>query len=119
VFPLHQLIERTGMRLTFETYDAAEPLPAAGSTFTFCSWWIPSTMEAALDLAAVWALEDYPDNGDHEHCLFTGETIASYSDYTRGYHSSHGWVTVEAYQEFIEGDSLRIRTQPRSIEFRA
>jgi hypothetical protein len=117
VFPLHQLIDRDGLRLVFETYEPQLPLPTPGESFTFCSWFLPAALNALRDRSVHWDLRDYPDNGDHDHCLLTSATLAAYADYQkRGYHSSYGWVTVAAYQEYIERDVLRVRRAWRSIE---
>lgn len=99
VFPFHQLVDRQGSRVVFETYGPELPLPAMGSVHTFC-----------------WELLTYPDDGDHDHCLLTWKTISADTGDRVGYHSAHGWVTGDAYREFIEQDALRVRSCWRSIE---
>ena len=99
VFPFHQLVDREGSRVVFETYGPELPLPAMGSVHTFC-----------------WELLTYPDDGDHDHCLLTWKTISADTGDRVGYHSAHGWVTGDAYREFIEQDALRVRSCWRSIE---
>jgi hypothetical protein len=116
VFPLHQLIDRDGSRLVFETYEPQLSLPAPGESFTFCSRFKPEALNALRDRLVHWDLLDFPDNGDHDHCLLTWATMAAYADQKRGYHSSYGWVTEAAYQEYIERDVLRVRRAWRSIE---
>jgi hypothetical protein len=116
VFPFHQLVGRDGSVLLFETYSPAEPLQEVGSTHTFSSWLLPAAFDALLDLAAVWTLADYPDDDDHDHCLFTWEAISAHGGRSPAYHSEHGWITADAYRDFIEADILRIRRRPRSIE---
>jgi hypothetical protein len=116
VFPLHQLIDRDGSRLVFETYEPQLSLPTRGESFTFCSWFLPEALNAVRDELVHWDLLDYPDDGDHDHCLLTSTTIAAYADQKRGYHSSYGWVTVAAWQEYVERDVLRVRRAWRSIE---
>jgi hypothetical protein len=68
-------------------------------------------MEAALDQNAVWEYMTYPDNGNHEHCLFTWTTIAAYVDYDRtGYWcGKYGWITEKSYQDFIRDDIYHLR----------
>jgi len=116
VFLLHQLMARKGSRLVFETYQPELPLPRVGDTYEFCSWWIPDAMSAVRDISATWVRATYPDDGNHDHCLLTYETIAAYTGQKEGYRSSHGWITVQAYREFIEQDRLRVRSNWRSIE---
>lgn len=115
VFPLHQLVGREGLRLVFETYGRTVQAPPVGITYEFCSWWLPNAMDAVRDSSAKWERQTYPDDG-HAHCLLTYETIAAYADHKEGYRSSHGWITVDAYREFIEQDPLRVRSRWRSIE---
>jgi len=119
IFPFHQLIGREGPVLVFETYSSAQPMPKVGSSYTFCAWLLPEAFNALLDHSAVWVLSDYPDDGDHEHCLFSSEAISAYSLNSRAYHSDHGWITVAAYNDYIVNDFLRIRRCPRSIELAA
>lgn len=115
VFPLHQLVGREGLQLVFETYGRTAQEPHVGTMYEFCSWWIPDAMDAVRDTSAKWERQTYPDDG-HAHCLLTYETIAAYADHKEGYRSTHGWITVEAHREFIEQDTLRVRSRWRSIE---
>lgn len=67
-------------------------------------------MRAALDLGADWKRLAYPDDGTHEHCLFTWTTISSYEGERAGYFSpKHGWITDRSYAEFIVRDIYRLR----------
>jgi hypothetical protein len=67
-------------------------------------------MTAALDAAARWQHLPYPDDGSHQHCLFSWETIASYAPARSGYFSpAHGWITEQAYKEVIEDDVYHLR----------
>ena len=116
VFPFHQLVDRQGSRVVFETYGPELPLPAMGSVHTFCSWWVPEAIDAVRDTSVQWELLTYPDDGDHDHCLLTWKTISADTGDRVGYHSAHGWVTGDAYREFIEQDALRVRSCWRSIE---
>ena len=117
VFPFHQLVGRENKQLIFETYHPKLSIPVTGNTYTFCSWWTRWAMNAVLDKSMKWELQDYPNKG-HDHCLLTWETIAAYANERRGYHSSHGWITVAAYQKFIMQDILFIRRCPRSIDLK-
>lgn len=103
---LHRLVERApDGSLVFETYDGGTP-PEQGERFVFQSWWTPRQFEAARDQTPRWERAVYSD-GDHEHCLLTWHTIMP-GDHA--YHSSVGWLSVDAYQRFIRGDVLRLRT---------
>jgi hypothetical protein len=109
IFQLHKLIGQDGNRLTFETYAPSHRLPPAGMQLILRSWWLPEALEAVVDYEAEWTLKTYPDDGDHNHCLLTGATISAHSDHSQGYHSKYGWITLEAYQKYIQQDSLRLR----------
>ena len=116
IFLFHQLVARDGTKLTLETYQVDQPLPNVGDEYEFLSNWIPNAMDAVLDMEAKWVHKIYPNNGDHNHCLLTYVTISAHSEHKEGYCSEHGWVTVDAYQKFIEKDQLRVRSHWRSIE---
>ena len=116
IYHFHQLIQREGRILVFETYHSNFPLPTKGTSFAFCSWWVPQAMDAVRDTSAKWERQAYPDNGKHTHCLLTYKSISAYDVNNEGYQSSYGWITVEAYQEFIANDRLRVRTHCKSIE---
>jgi hypothetical protein len=118
LFELHQLIAREGTRLVFETYLATQSLPSVGGEYSFGSWWNHWAMDAVRDLSANWKRFIYPENGNHDHCLFTWETISSTTGQLEGYHSQHGWITLASYEEYIERDRFRIRRQWRSCENR-
>ena len=96
VLPLHKLVEQSDSTLVCETYDHAGPLPELGRQYIFGSWWTSDTLDAVLDRQAVWVRERYPDNGTHEHCRLTWETIAAYGTYQwEGYHTvSHRSIVV-------------------------
>ena len=109
-FQLHRVAQREGLVYTFETFHRPQPLPREGEVFFYRGWWLQEAMDAALDMSANWVRKNYPDNGDHAHCLFTWETIASYADCSEGYFSEkYGWITVEAYNKFINGDIYHLR----------
>jgi hypothetical protein len=110
VLELHKLVDQSDSTLVFETYEHAGPLPEPGRRYIFGSWWTPMQLDAVLDRQAGWVRERSPDGDDHEHCLLTWETIAADGPYQReGYHSDHGWITVAAYETYIEQDLLRLR----------
>ncbi len=109
-FQLHRLESEAGLICGFETFGSTLPLPNIGETYFFRSWWTPNAMAAALDTDAVWKRKDYPDNGSHEHCIFTWETMSAYSGISTGWWSeAHGWVTNAAYEDHIKGDKYRLR----------
>ena len=78
-FAMHRVVARKGNQLTFESYGlGAVPAPPRGSVFFYRGWWVRAAMAAALDTSAEWKHLEYPNDGSHEHCLFSWETIASY-----------------------------------------
>ena len=109
-FQLHRVAENKGLIYTFETFNRPQPLPKAGQVYFYRGWWLQEAMDAVLDTNANWEWKNYPDNGDHAHCLFTWENIAFYADCNEGYFSEkYGWITVEAYNKFIRGDIYNLR----------
>jgi hypothetical protein len=117
IWEFHQLILRDGLRLVFETYNNNYPLPRQGATYNFCSWWSPGAMDAVRDSNAVWERVAYPKIESHDHCLLTWESISANGPVKEGYRSSHGWVTVEAYEKYILKDAIRVRNDSHSIEW--
>src|SRR5688572_13240916 len=114
IFSLDQLVARDDRRLRFETSESRLAVPEIGVVYPFTSLWSHRTMDAVRDLSADWQRREYPYEGAHAHCLLTWQTIAGYSEHKEGYVSSHGWVTVDAYKEYIEEDRARIRSGLRS-----
>jgi hypothetical protein len=109
-FQLHRVVDNEGLVFTFETFNRTHPLPRVGEVFSYRGWWIPAAMEAALDVGVKWEKKKYPDNGNHDHCLFSWETIASYAECNEGYFSEkYGWITCDSYEKFIEGDIYHLR----------
>ena len=85
-------------------------MPRPGDVLFYRAWWVPKAMDAALDKEAKWTRKNYPDNGDHDHCLFTWETISAYEGSREGYWSEkYGWITVKAYDDVIANDLYRLR----------
>lgn len=110
IYELHKCIGQSDQQLIYETYEATNPLPAEALVCILRQWWAADQLEAAADTKANWVYEVYPANGSHEHCLLSWETITAYGDFLHdGYHSEHGWITVEAYRKYIEQDRLRLR----------
>lgn len=110
VFELHNIIDCKDLTFTFETYNSKFELPAVNKVFFYRGWWFPEAMEAVLDTEEKWEHRIFPDNGNHEHCLFTWETIASYSDEKDGrWSSKYGWITNQCYKDFIVNDIYRVR----------
>jgi hypothetical protein len=115
VWQFHQLVDRKGGWLVFETYRTQLQLPQVGSIFDFCSWWLPEAMDAVRDTSVIWEMATSQDDSCNR-CLLTYETIAVGFDHGKAYRSKFGWITVDAYREFIERDVLRVRSDWRSIE---
>jgi len=109
-FDVHKQIARDRFIVTFETYNSAQPLPKVGTTYTWHPWWLPWALDAVVDENANWQLCEYPEDEAHTHCLLTWETIAAYVDHRVGYVSKHGWITLDAYNEYIRDDVLRLRS---------
>jgi len=110
VLPVHKIINQENGQLCFETYQTTAELPDERTVFIFRSWWQPDQFEAAADTRRVWVREFYPDNGDHEHCFLTWERISAHSLHSEGYRCGRDWITIEAYETYIAGDLLQIRT---------
>ncbi len=109
-FQLHKLIGCEDLVFHFETYNSNHPLPNIGEVFSYRGWWLPEAMEAALDTEAVWEHRTYPDNGGHDHCLFTWKELSSCSPENAGWWSeSYGWVTEKAYADYILKDVYNLR----------
>ena len=109
-FQLHRVSDREGLVITFDTFNRTHPLPRVGAVFSYRGWWNPEAMEAALDVGEKWDKRKYPDNGDHEHCIFSWETIAFYAECNEAYFSEkYGWITCDSYKKFIEGDIYHLR----------
>jgi hypothetical protein len=106
---LHKVAKQAGDQITFETYTAPDTLPTVGQPYIFRAWWMPEQLAAVIDTSRVWVREAYPDNGDHDHCWLTWETIAAYADHKEGYRSGCEWITVAAYNKYIRDDFLRVR----------
>jgi len=110
IYELHKCVGQSDQQLIYETYGATSPPPAEHLVCILRLWWAPDQLEAVADTKANWVYKVYPANGSHEHCLLSWETIAAYGDYLHdGYHSEHGWITVEAYRKYIKLDMLRLR----------
>jgi ribosomal protein S18 acetylase RimI-like enzyme len=75
-------------------------------------------MDAVRDTSVSWTRQNYPYPGEHAHCLLTWQTIADYAEHKEGYFSEHGWITVDAYEKYIENDRCLIRSNWQSIERR-
>lgn len=115
-FAVHRAVGRNGNLVTFETFGpAAAAPPDPGESYFHRCWWVWGAMDAALDTSAVWVHREYPDDGDHAHCLFTWVTIASYAAEKSGYFSDeHGWITEQAFRDYIRDDVYRLRAATES-----
>jgi hypothetical protein len=112
LFNVHRVWARDQLSFVFETFGAeADNPPEQGSIVYFQSHWLPLAMEAVLDTSVSWERRVYPDNGDHDHCTFTWETIASYAENKSGYWSKkYHWITERAYRDFIINDIYHLRS---------
>jgi hypothetical protein len=109
VMQLHQVQEIQGDVLTVVTFEFSQTLPEVGREYAYQQWWNPDAMDAVTDVRREWELKVYPDNGSHEHCLLTFETISAYQGQKRGYESNGDWIVPEAYEKYIRDDFLRLR----------
>jgi len=111
VFEVHRLVGRTGSILTFETYNTSLARPQVGEQYTFRSWWTKQAAEAVLDRSTQWIERVYPGKDEHDHCLLTWDAI--YSGQIGCFSAEHGWITTDAYRQFIENDPYRVRASNR------
>ncbi len=111
MYDLHRVAGRSESTTTFETFRIEKrPPPLVGTTLYLQSHWLPEAMEAATDRKATWEHRVHPDDGDHHHCLFTWEAISSYGSTKDGYWSDqYGWITTQAYLDFILNDVYQLR----------
>jgi hypothetical protein len=112
VFEVHQLSARMGSILTLETYNTLLAPPQIGEQYTFRSWWTKQAAEAVLDRSARWVERVYPGKDEHDHCLLTWDAI--YSGQVGRFSDAHGWITSDAYRQFIENDPYRVRANNRA-----
>jgi hypothetical protein len=109
-FLIHRLTKRDGLTITFDTFGVGDSPPPVGRQFYYRAWWRYQAMDAALDVATRWTRLAYPDDGTHEHCLFTWKAISSHTGQRIGYCSQkYGWITEQAYMDFIVRDIYRLR----------
>lgn len=109
VIQLHSLKTSNGNVLTYKTYDYVGELPTVGTEYIYRVWWTPDQQAVVTDTSRKWSYEEYPDNGDHDHCLLTWETIAANAEQKAGYRSGKDWITEKAYKTYIVDDRLRLR----------
>ncbi len=111
VFQLHRLRRQSGDRLSYLSYEVQSPLPEIGAPYILRLWWDQSQLDIVLDRNTHWIRQPYPhlDPGSHDHCQLTWATIAANAEHSEGYHSHHGWLSVEAYERYIVHDILRLR----------
>lgn len=111
VAELHRIVARDGLMVTFERFNCHDQKrPVVGQTYHYQGWWMPEFMDAVMDEAADWELRDYPDNGDHDHLLFSYGTIAAHADITRGYfNADYGWASIPDWETYIRDDIYQLR----------
>lgn len=116
-FKLQRVGANNRLVYTAETFNSTHPSPKVGDVFSYRGWWSTEAYEAALDQKAKWSRQKYPDDGSHEHCLFYGGTIASYTENSEGYYNEeyYGWITCDSYEQFILGDVYHLRDKQEGI----
>ncbi len=106
-------LQSRGESYCFEAAQERTPLQV-GRTYGYQGIWDGNGYDAVADLDAHWEHAEYPDNGDHDHCAISFETISSYTGERFGYRNpDHGWITEEAYREQIVDDIYGIRRRVR------
>jgi hypothetical protein len=107
VIDLHRLVSLREDAATFESYGIGEVQVSSGDEVrhAFYSWWTPEQLEVARDRGLAWRRRAY-DGADHDHCLLTWQKIQPRDV---AYVSEAGWLSVEAYEQFIRDDRLRLR----------
>jgi hypothetical protein len=112
-FLVHKLVKQDGLLHTFETFEEGSKPPPVGQQFYYRGWWVRAAMRAALDASTHWERKVYPDNGSHDHCLFSWEAIGAGESHNMAYFSEvHGWITEQAYEDFIVRDIYHLRQKP-------
>lgn len=109
VLVLHRLMKEEGLKLTYESYGEFLELPINGESYIFSKWWSAEELKLVQNTALFWTREAYPDDGTHTHCPLTHEMISAYSGYKEGYKAGTTWITIKAYEQFIQADILRVR----------
>jgi hypothetical protein len=107
---LDRLISQTSDgTFSFESYGETETAVIPGQTFVFRPWWTPDALALVEDTTRRWVRERYPNNGSHEHCPLTWETIAANEGDGTGYRSGTDWISVTAYEQYVRDDKLHVR----------
>ncbi len=106
VIDLHHLVSADDELAVFESYDAPDVELATTGPYFLISWFRPDQFAAVEDTSLEWAEKTYDGNDDDETCLLTWKTIMPGDP---AYVSAAGWISTEAYEEFIRADRLRLR----------
>lgn len=106
VMDLHHLVSADDESAVFESYEAPEVGLARTGPYSLISWFRPDQFAAVQDTSLEWAEKPYDGKDDDETCLLTWKTIMPGD---LAYVSDAGWISVEAYDEFIRDDRLRLR----------
>jgi len=106
VLELHHLASAGEEAAVFESYEAPDVELTRAGPYGLVAWWRPDQLAAAEDTALAWTAKPY-DGKDHDHCLLTWKTI---NPGDPAYVSAAGWISVEAYEQFIRDDRLRLRS---------
>jgi hypothetical protein len=106
VFDLHRLVELDGDTASFESFGVEVPSLLPAGPYDLISWWRPDQFEAVSDTNLVWSRRPYDGPDDDETCLLTWKSILPGDE---AYVSDAGWVSVEAWEQYIRDDELRLR----------
>jgi len=105
VIELHRLVRIDGEIAVYESYGAPRA-PSPGGTYSLFSWFRPEQLRAIQDESLRWERRRYDGPILDEDCLLTWTPINPGDD---AYISEAGRITVDAYEQFICDDLLRIR----------
>jgi hypothetical protein len=103
--------EAPDLRFVFDAFVAPGTTLASGGRYIFRGLFTADALELVTDTSREWIREPYPDNGDHDHCALTWARIAADEGDGCGYRSGSDWISVEAFELYIKGDRLRVRSQ--------
>ena len=106
VIQLHKLLRLDDNTAALESYELAGEPPRPGGQYLMFSWLNPKELSLVTDNDVQWHRRIF-NKGDHTHCLLTFDEIERG---TTAYQADdQGWVTVDAWEEYIRDDVLRLR----------
>lgn len=109
VLVLHRCTRVLPTEFEFESYGTGAVGVQVGTEYEFRQWWTYDEIDLVADLSREWSLEDYPSSSDPIHCPLTWESVPSIEHGLKAWRSGTDWITVEAHQEYIVNDLLRMR----------